>query len=137
MLKEALHGRLGANQLDGPNPAGTCQLDRLALLRETGVSTAAPTDHLDVASGSLAGQGPWPSRRPPAQLLDSAPLPCLASGAAAARPSCASFWIVAAEDLLDQTQGTGCSGSPIKNVKQPVAGVRRLAGMVRPPRAWK
>jgi len=63
-------------------------------------------------------------RRPPAQLLEQAHRSHCSGHLEAGGlpgPSCANFWMSAAEDLLDQTQGTGLLCVPTPHVQQAVA----------------
>jgi len=102
-----------SDQLDGLFRRAPAQLDRLALLRETGVfNRCAKNRPLDVASGSAAGRVPdgLPAR-PPAQLLEQAHRsPALASEQGPARPSAPTFWIVAAKDCWTDPGHLAASG---------------------------
>ncbi|NQV10989.1 MAG: hypothetical protein HQ527_07480 [Cyanobacteria bacterium] len=124
LLKEALHRRLGATSWMAS--AGTCQLDRLALLRELGFQP-------------LRQQTLWtwlPARLPagadglPADLqlssLNRRTAPLLWHLEQAACPAqLRQLLDRRCEDLLDQTQGTGLLWvDPTR--QQAVAGVRRL-----------
>jgi len=125
-------GRLSDQRMAPPAPAS---FDRLAACGKQGVFNRCA--NAPSGRGERLGwqAGDWPSREPPAQLLEQAHAP--RSGIwrpGAARPSCANFWI-SLRRPADQTQALACSGrTPPRQNRQWLA-FRRLRRHVRPARA--
>jgi len=128
--REALHGRLGGDQLRMAS-AGNPPARSPRPVRETGVSTLRQTDHLEVASGLACSRGRWLTPDLQSALETGAPL-LLWHLEQAPAGTAAQLLDRRCEEPDDQTRALArCSGSDPTR-QQAVAGVRRLAGMSGP-----